>query len=242
MTQLDRSRLGHLTFSAPGHGGDWSRWARRWPWGGQGKGAWTIGDDGSLCAYAPSQVTTQKGVLCLTARPSEAKDGDAAWDMPYVSGLISSFPFFKQTYGYFEVRAQFPRGRGLHPGIALYRNPNPAIEDEIDVIETIGDDTRGAFLTLHFGSGAKDYVSQTARVFDAGAGMTTHGLLWTDKTISWFQNDQLVASTPTHAAQHAPMSLIINLGVGGNWAGAPDPRAFPARLLVEGVKAYALKA
>jgi beta-glucanase (GH16 family) len=242
MTQLDRSRLGHLTFSAPGHDAGWSRWARRWPWGGQGKGAYTISDDGSMCAYASGQVTAANGAACLTARPAEAADGEAAWDMPYVSGLISSFPIFKQTYGYFEVRAQFPRGRGLHPGIALYRNPNPGLEDEIDVIETIGDDTRGAFLSLHFGNGAHDYVSQTARLNDVGARMTTHGLLWTDKTITWFQNDQQVASTPTHASQHAPMSLIINLGVGGSWAGSPDPRAFPAKLLVEGVKAYALKA
>lgn len=242
MTQLDRSRLGALTFNAPGHGDGWNRWARRWPWGGEGKGAYTIGDDGSLCAYATGQVTVENAVACLTARPAGPEDGPAAWDMPYLSGLLSSFPCFKQTYGYFEVRAKFPRGRGLHPGIGLYRNPNPGVVDEIDLIETIGEDTQGAFLSLHFGNGAHDYVSKTARQYDAGARMTTHGLLWTPTMISWFQNDLEVATTPTHASQHDPMSLIINLGVGGNWAGAPDPGAFPAKLMVEGVKAYALKA
>ncbi len=230
-----------MTFSAPGHDADWSRWARRWPWGGEGKGAYTISDDGSLCAYSAGQVTIQNGVACLTARPAQASDGAAAWGMPYVSGLLSSFPGFKQTYGYFEVRVKFPKGRGLHPGIGLYRNPDPSTEDEIDLIETIGEDTQGAFLSLHYGRGPHDHVTRTARQFDVGAAMTTHGLLWTPKTVTWFQNDQQVATTPTHASQHDPMSLIINLGVGGRWAGDPAPGAFPARLLVEGVRAYALK-
>jgi len=242
MTFLDRSQLGPMTFSAPGHSRDWGRWARRWPWGGDGKGGYTISDDGSLCAYAASQVTARNGVACLTARRSEARDGAAAWGLPYLSGLLSSFPCFKQTYGYFEVRARFPRGRGLHPGIGLYRNPNPSMEDEIDLIETIGEDTRAAFLSLHYGLGPHDHVTQTVRHHDVGGRMTTHGLLWTPDRVTWFQNDLKVASTPTRPAQHDPMSLIINLGVGGSWAGDPDPNAFPASLLVEGVRAYALRA
>ena len=242
MASLDRTGLGPLTFSGFGHNVDWSRWDKRWPWGGEGKGGYTIGDDGSLCAYLASTVTVADGTACLTARPTTAADGDRAWDMPYVSGLLSSFHCFKQTYGYFEVRAKFPRGRGLHPGIGLYRNPDTSLEDEIDLIETIGADTQGVYISLHYGDGPKDFVSQKVRAYDAGARMVTHGLLWTPKSLTWFQNDlQVGASVPTRASQHDPMSLIINLGVGGNWAGAPDPQAFPARLLVEGVRAYALK-
>ena len=242
MALLDRSQLGPLTYSGFGHHVDWSRWSRHWPWGGDGKGAYTIGDDGSLCAYLAAAVTVEDGVACLTARPAAASGGAKAWDMPYVSGLLSSFGSFKQTYGYFEVRAQFPRGRGLHPGIGLYRNPDASVEDEIDLVETIGEDTRASYLTLHYGDKPKDYVLQTVRRFDTGAGMVIHGLLWTPKTLTWFQNDvQVGDSVPTRASQHDPMSLIINLGVGGNWAGPPDPHAFPARLKVEGVRAYALK-
>ncbi len=243
MALLDRSSLGPLTFAGFGHHVDWTRWDRRWPWGGEGKGAYTIGDDGSLCAYLASAVTVRDGTACLTARPATPADGDRAWGMPYVSALLSSFRCFKQTYGYFEVRAQFPRGRGLHPGIGLYRNPDASVEDEIDLVETIGEDSQGAFISLHYGAGAHDSVSQQVRAYDTAARMVTHGLLWTPKTLTWFQNDlQVGASVPTHASQHDPMSLIINLGVGGDWAGPPDPKAFPAHLLVEGVRAYALKA
>ena len=242
MALLDRGGLGPLTYSGFGHTVDWSRWARRWPWGGEGKGGYIIGDDGSQCAYLASAVTVQDGTAWLTARPTTDADSAHAWGMPYTSGLLSSFHCFKQTYGYFEVRARFPAGRGLHPGIGLYRNPNPSTEDEIDLIETIGADTQGAFISLHYGRGSKDFVSQQVRAYDAGARMVTHGLLWTPQTLTWFQNDmQVGASVPTRPSQHDPMSLIINLGVGGSWAGTPDPQAFPARLLVEGVRAYGLK-
>lgn len=242
MTQLDRSKLGHMTFSGFGHAVDWSRWRRRWPWGGDGKGAYVIGDDGSQCAYAPSAVTVQDGVCCLTARPATSDDGAAAWGMPYVSGLVSAFETFKQTYGYFEVRAKFPRGRGLHPGIGLYRYPAPSLEDEIDLVETVGTDTQATYISLHYGKGQKDSVTQPVRAYDAGARMVTHGLLWTPRSLTWYQNDmQVGAPLATHSTQHDPMSLIINLGVGGEWAGAPDPAVFPARLLIEGVRVYALK-
>ncbi len=72
--------------------------------------------------------------------------------------------------------------------------------------------------------------------------MVTYGLLWTPETVSWYQNERQVGATvATPAGQHDPMSFIINLGVGGNWAGKPDDNALPARMLIDGVRAYALK-
>ena len=55
--------------------------------------------------YAPDGYKVAAGRLRLKGerRPMAGHD--------YTSGMISSFGHFAQQYGYFEIRAKFPRGR-----------------------------------------------------------------------------------------------------------------------------------
>ena len=88
-----------------------------------------VGGD-ELEAYDPSGLSTSDGVLHLTARR------DAQHGVPYVSGLVMTggekalpaSPKFSFLYGYLEVRAKLPAGRGLWPAVwmmpASYNDDN----------------------------------------------------------------------------------------------------------------------
>src|SRR5262249_36388869 len=63
----------------------------------------------------PDPFAIDRGVLEIIAHPTPMNVIMGAEDYPYVSGLISTKPSFSQTYGYFEMRAELPQGKGLWP-------------------------------------------------------------------------------------------------------------------------------
>jgi hypothetical protein len=54
-----------------------------------------------------------RGVLEITAVPTPRELRPFLLNYGYMSGLITTQPSFSQTYGYFEMRARLPRGKGL---------------------------------------------------------------------------------------------------------------------------------
>ncbi len=88
-----------------------------------------------------------RGVLEITAQPTPANAMTAVEDYPYVSGLISTQPSFAQTYGYFEMRAELPRGKGLWPAFWMLPKDD-SWPPEIDIVESIGDPSR-VYMTAH---------------------------------------------------------------------------------------------
>ncbi|MEL6858674.1 MAG: glycoside hydrolase family 16 protein [Pseudomonadota bacterium] len=168
----------------------------------------------------------------------------------YTSARLMTQDRASWTYGYFEVRAKLPCGRGLWPAIwTLPQNRNAWPDDgEIDIMEYVGWDTNRIHATVH----TKDrnhikgnQVSATYSTDTACGAFHTHSLLWTKDEI-------LVAidGTPYYHYQKTrnkygewPFDqahyLILNLAIGG-WGGLEgiDPEAFPARMEVDYVRIY----
>jgi beta-glucanase (GH16 family) len=178
------------------------------------------------------------GVLDIVATIVPDQISRRMWDYRYASGLITTRRSFSQTYGYFEVRAKLPEGKGLWPAFWLLPQGG-GWPPEIDVLEQLGREPAIVYVGVH----SNAYNDQTMRV---DLGETTenfhaYGMLWDPEHITWFIDGRQVRQIATPNDMHDPMYMLVNLAIGGNWAQAPDPfTRFPARMSVDYVRAYAL--
>ena len=178
-------------------------------------------------------------IVATKLRPEETARFDGHG---YLSGIITTYGQFAQTYGYFEARVQIPAGRGLWP--AFWRLPvefvYPPDPPELDVFEVLGDRPSRVYLTLH--SQKLLFRREVQRQLDRpdlSAQFHTYGLCWTEAKVTWYLDGAEVFSTGTPADLHKPMFLLLNLAVGGAWPGSPDARTvFPAAMRVMWVRAY----
>jgi len=185
-------------------------------------------------------MTTRAG-LSILARPTPRRLRTQLWGYPYVSGLITSRETFAQLYGYFEVRARLPAGRGLWPAVWLLPSAG-GWPPELDLLEQKGGET--VYQTVH--TGAPDHPAEAdfkARVPGAATGFHTYGVLWTPERLVWFVDRRQTAATATPADLNQPMYLLINLAVGGDFTGPPSPSIrWPARFRIARVSAYGWRA
>lgn len=181
------------------------------------------------------------GVLGLTASRTPDPLRQALEPFEYTSGMISSHGQFEQTYGYFEISARVPEGQGLWPAFWLLR---PGIwPPEIDVMEILGHDPDTLYTSVHWTENEEHAQTTCQIAFDGGAeAFHQFGVLWTDQMIVHYLDRVPVAITETKPALDGPMYLIANLGVGGNWPGAPDQTTrFPATFEIDWIAAYQLQ-
>jgi beta-glucanase (GH16 family) len=162
-----------------------------------------------------------KNILEITASPAAGLPRGAT----YRSGLITSQRLFSQRYGYFEMRAQLPRGRGMWPAFWLL----PADGNwppEIDVMEMLGDAPTTYYVSLHARPDGKPLDAITpVHAPDLTAGFHVFGVAWRPDRICFYLDDALVHDSATPADLHGAMYLLANLAVGGegSWPGAAIP-------------------
>jgi len=235
----------------PSFGDEFSRSidARRWRWDtGQNKQGWPNHELQYYAGPERSNARVEKGALFIEARVENLSDATDWGGQRYTSAkLVSRQPL---GYGFYEVRAQLPCGRGMWPAIWLLptdgsRWPNGG---EIDIMEMVGWNPDVIHATVH--SAAFNHRLKTQRgaeVRVAGACSTYHRyqLDWTPDTITIgvdgraymrVKNDQ-----PGGAAAWPftrPYSLILNLAVGGDWGGQKgiDDAALPQVMKVDYVR------
>jgi beta-glucanase (GH16 family) len=220
------------------------RWRTEYGYQGpDGFGSYTLASNGELQIYTSPYFRNRRGdfaenpfeqtadgMLAIVARPSKNPD---IFGYRYTSGLITSRPSFAQTYGYFEIRAKLPRGKGLWPAFWLLPSDG-AWPPEIDVLESIGD-PGVAYVTAH--STTRKYEGVEVRLEPDA--FHTFAVAWDAKELVWFVDGREVRRAPTPDDMHKPMFLLANLAVGGNWPGAPDASTqFPARYLIDHIRAY----
>ena len=145
--------------------------------------------------------------------------------MTYRSGMIMSQHLLNQRYGYFEMRAQLPRGQGLWPAFWLLPSDG-GWPPEIDVMEMLGHTPTTYYVSLHARPDGKPLDQVTAiQAPDLSAGFHVFGVAWQADRIRFYLDDVLVHAAPTPPDMHRPMYLLANLAVGGagSWPGAVGP-------------------
>lgn len=178
-------------------------------------------------------------MLVITARPSPApalSDG-----LPYVSGMIHSYSTFSQRYGFFEMVARLPKGRGLWPAFWLLPTSG-AWPPEIDVMEVLGNDTTTYYGSSHWTGKAGQRAFRTLQLptgRDLSTGFNAFGCKWTESGLVFTLNRQRIGRLRQPSRVNVEMYLLAGLAVGG-WAGSPDSETrLPARLEIQSIKVWA---
>lgn len=160
----------------------------------------------------------------------------------YTSGVLTSELTHWQTYGYFEMRARLPSGRGFWPAFWLLpkRNTQPP---EIDVFEGSGERPD----EVHVGvieegpkrRGASGWFRMPRSL--AADRMRVFAMEWTPQHIRFFVDGQALHTVAPHSI-HEDMYLLTNLAIGSHdstWIRDPDASTpFPGRFDIDYIRAF----
>ncbi len=159
----------------------------------------------------------------------------AMYGYNYTSGVITTKNFFTQTYGYFEIRARFPAGKGFNPIFKL-ASQDTTKGNSINIANNIGDQ-KSVTMSVTCAS-SSTYSSTYSNASLADGGFHTYGLQWTSNALTWYI-DGVVRSTTSSCLPNNPLYLIASMAVGGITAGNPTINTtFPSYYEVDYIRAY----
>ena len=187
-------------------------------------------------------VLIENGILKIAATPTPPSQKDALWGYPYVSGEITTENSFSQEYGYFEVRAKLPKGKGFWPAFWLLAKAG-GWPPEIDIMEMLGRKPTALYTSVHTKAPSGQSIQiKEVQTPDLSADFHTYGALWDKDRVRFYVDDTEVFAASTPPDLHQPCYMILNLAIGGEWAQAPDQSTrFPGVLQVDWVRVFQLK-
>nr|WP_269141387.1 glycoside hydrolase family 16 protein [Sphingomonas sp. IC-56] len=192
------------------------------------------------------------GKLIIEARRERLSDRPDFGGQDYASGKLVTRGIADWKYGFIEVRAKLPCGRGLWPAIWMLASDGnagwPAM-GEIDIMEHVGWDQGRVHGTIHtkaYNHSIGTQKGSNTTVPDACTAFHDYQLDWTPERIligidghahMRFDNDG--KGDPKTWPFASPQYLILNVAVGG-WGGQKgiDPAALPARMEVDYVRVW----
>ncbi|WP_139957142.1 glycoside hydrolase family 16 protein [Flavicella sediminum] len=211
---------------------------------GTGDNGW---GNGELQYYTDrnENISVQNGKLLITANKEDYQGSS------YTSARILTKGNFEQKYGRFEARIRVPYGQGIWPAFWLLGANIDEVSwpqcGEIDIMEYRGQEPTMLHGSVHgpgYSGGnpiTKTYELMNDR-FDTG--FHIFGIEWTPEYINYYVDDVLYNQiTPADADGEwvfdHPFFIIINLAVGGSFAGSPNSETvFPQTMLIDYVKVY----
>jgi beta-glucanase (GH16 family) len=214
---------------------------------GRNKEGWYNNEKQYYSSPRLENARVRDGVLTITAR-KESRSDQADWGgQAYSSTRLATLGKKDWTYGFFDIRAKLPCGKGTWPAIwMLGSGPgNWPAQGELDIMEWVGSRPERMFSTVHTTSGSGgNGKGADAPVADACNTFHNYQMYWTAQQIVFAVDGKVhfiyknpgtgVAAWPFDA----PQFMILNVAVGGDLGGAVDDTIFPVQMVVDYVRVY----
>ncbi len=187
------------------------------------------------------------GNLVITAK-SESFGGSS-----FTSARIKTKGLFEQAYGRFEARLKTPYGPGIWPAFWMLGANNETVGwpqcGEIDIMELKGHQPSILHGTIHGpGYSGGNAITDTYALLNNRFDNDYHifAVEWDTEKIDFYVDGYLynritksaVATKGEWVYDH-PFFLILNIAVGGNFAGFPTSETpFPQKMTIDYVRAY----
>jgi beta-glucanase (GH16 family) len=184
-------------------------------------------------------------------------EGDVHGMDKYTSARLNTANKHSWTYGKIAARIKLPQGKGIWPAFwMLGANINENGGDtpwpqsgEIDILELYGSkDPAVVEANIHYADQSDSHAMMGAVSYQLEQGIFADSfhifeLEWNADRIAWFVDGQQFASTPITADElsefHKDFFIILNLAVGGTYAGRPDSTTeFPQYMYIDWVRVY----
>lgn len=180
------------------------------------------------------------GRLHLVTDNKPVTGDDPAGTYQYSEGFIASHDKFYQAYGYWEICAKYPAGRGLWPAFWLVPQDR-TWPPEFDIAEWFGGNT-GMFQGIASGEWP-DVQWNGQWTYDTAptAGWHTYALLWEPGRAVFSIDGHPTGSFEGSYVPDKPMYVVLNSGVWMNAdrGGPPDASTvFPNTFDVDYVRVY----
>lgn len=211
----------------------------------------------SLCGWGNNElqfytsstknVRVQDGKLIIEAHREDKAESK------YTSARIKSFNGGSWKYGYMEISARLPQGRGTWP--AIWMLPDNLIyggwprSGEIDIMEHVGYDHGVVHGTVHtnaYNHLKNTQVGKQRTVENVHGAFHTYAINWTETKIEFYIDGTKYhefkknGDSPDEWPFDHPFHLILNIAVGGGWGGQEgvDESIWPQRMEVDYVRVY----
>ncbi len=217
---------------------DTSRWSTVMDFPGRAGGHYHNTSYGS---YAVDEnVVLSQGRLRLVTDNKPVVGTDPAGTYQYTEGFISSHDKFFQSYGYWEICAKFPAGKGLWPAFWLIPQDR-SWPPEIDVAEWFGS-IEGMQSGLASGNWP-DVRWDSHWSYGAGPteGWHKYGVLWTPGRLVFTKDGVPISTVTGDQVPSKPLYIVLNSGTWANSdrGGPPDASTkFPNSFDVDYVRVY----
>ncbi len=210
-------------------------------WGydiGTGSGGW---GNNELEYYTnrTDNAEVSGGVLKIKAK-KENFSGSA-----YTSARLISKDKFDFKYGKIEFSAKLPAGLGTWPALWMLGSSISTVGwpacGEIDVMEHRGMELNKIFGTVHHpGHSGGNADGGTRVISGATTGFHKYTCEWTASSIKFYVDDIVYYTFPNNSSVpfNSNFFIIMNVAIGGNFAGAVDPALTSAIMEVDYVRVY----
>jgi beta-glucanase (GH16 family) len=223
---------------------------RKWDYDvGMNKTGWANEELQYYAKGRPENTRVANGKLLITARKEKLANAADYGGQAYTSGRLYTRGKFEFTYGFVEVRAKLPCGRGTWPAIWMLGTTEGWPEQgEIDIMEHTGMKKGEVLGSLH--TGAFNWPNNTqitapTRVETVCDAFHNYQLTWdADRILIGVDNRNFLQfANPKDGDHHKwpfsdPQYLILNLAIGGMMGGPVDDKIFPSTMEVDYVRVY----
>ncbi|WP_341674873.1 glycoside hydrolase family 16 protein [Niveibacterium sp. SC-1] len=207
--------------------------------------------NGELQYYARDRAenaVVKEGRLVISALKEDLSAMPDWGGQRYSSARLVTRGKASWTYGFYEIRARLPCGRGTWPAIWMLGTGGAWPDDgEIDIMEQVGSAPSSILGTIHtrlFNHAKGTQRGASTQVSSACSAFHNYQLYWTrDRILVGVDNSYYFRFDNPGGGLGGwpfdkPQYLLLNLAIGGTLGGAVEDLIFPVQMEVDYVRVY----